>query len=390
MTTTIQAALLKDVFQQAQDGMSSTEPDLELSERARNLCYDALCSILVDDKLGLLVQALQVYPLSIEAWSQLGFLFMDHIDDTEQACRLFRLALDATRRIHPEWEQKEPKDWSVEANHRPIFNAVRGYAVALFKSGNVSEAVEQAECLLQWNPGDFICLELGSWYLRLGRVDAAAAFVENTDCGSHCHIVYTRLLVYHEQFRRGERTISQLDAALHQALRRNLFVPDLLLQDRSFALERPVAIRAGEQSEAVSYVKDVHDLWRNTPYALDWLGVARQYGGRKPTNEHDLIAILRRETLLMTVLDGGQEYTIRGSQCRERMLGTSLASFKMKPEVEWPHVGGQPIYFRIYDWSLDPDIEDGGWRRYTFDNIKEVPFWNVFFSAIERKDEIVA
>ncbi|RLT43232.1 MAG: hypothetical protein DWI57_04695, partial [Chloroflexi bacterium] len=215
----------------------------------------------------LIKDALKLDPNCVDAYILQG----EMADSLPDAIAEFRKAVAAGERSlgAAVFEQDRGHFWGL-VETRPYMRAVQNLASSLWNYGEVEEAVELYEELLELNPGDNqgIRYHLLDALLLLRRHDEAYELVERFDDGM-AHWAYNYALLLFRMEGRSDNAIEALETALEV----NEFVPDYLLgfEPMPDPDEMPEMISFGDESEAVAYVFGAFPLWAATPGAQYWL-----------------------------------------------------------------------------------------------------------------------
>jgi hypothetical protein len=172
--------------------------------------------------------------------------------------------------------------------------------------------------------------------------------------------------------------------SLYRALKSNLYIPDLLLIET--IEEKKIEYLDGDGPiTAQQYAQDAHAVWRANPGAIEWLASQKFDGNVKvPPSEMDLITILRKGPVAFvrcknTDLNGRDEKTstLRVTQKRVQCLGRALPDFYWPSALNRAHLVGDTIFMFHHDAVEDFENLRDYWRKTTYSEIKEVPFWKI-------------
>lgn len=277
-------------------------PDIQLTDIAQQLCYDAWEAPTTAEQVALAELALRLDPNCADAFTILAETTTHNLHDElllyEQAMRAGERAIGPDR--FAEWKGSF---WGI-VETRPYMRARCGLADCLWKLGEHQQAIRHYQELLRLNPNDNqgIRYLLASALLEVGDDASFAALIkqwlrtlapgrgtaarDGADDGEGAAWLYPRALF---AFRRhGPGPDAQ--TALARALRQNRHVPPYLLGHRALPTRLPPASSHGSSEEALSYALIGFQSWRNTPGALDWLAAEtpatpRRAGRRKGRDE---------------------------------------------------------------------------------------------------------
>jgi len=169
---------------------------------------------------------------------------------------------------------------------RPYMRALMGLAQTLVELGRVNEALAQFRELLRLNPNDNqgVRYPLLSELVRAQREDEALTLLQEYKDDAAADWVYTWALV---DFRNGRR--AEAEAVASRALEANMYVPEALTAEPEDLPPTGDTVALGGEDEAVAYVENFGDVWRETPGAVEWIqrqaithksGNRRHRGGR--------------------------------------------------------------------------------------------------------------
>ena len=332
------------------------------------------------EKLRLIQRALQLYPLSTEAWELLGYHYLNlemgaKLRNLSRAMEAFETAVRVARTIHPDWgvHRTEPLPWGC-LEHRPYLRAMSGLALSFHAAGQQEGAIETAELLVRWEYSgldDHLC----TWYLESNRLEDAAKFFSRLLCKPDryisCDVGYSMALLGYQELGMGKITSSDLDQMLLLALGANAFVPDLLVA-ANLPASNPSEPGTGSEEEAMKYVYNNYNLWNAVPGAIEWLRFTMGRCGDKP-DEQTCLHLLRHHQLLFKFQ---RRQPLLATQCQDKMLGKSLPEFRMPTEMSsLAHPNGDIIVVQRYEFG---EGIDDLWSRFWYKDIRSVPFWNVY------------
>ncbi len=109
---------------------------------------------------------------------------------------------------------------------------------------------------------------LATCLLELGREEDLERLLTRYEEDASAVWAYTWALL---AFRRGGDT-EEARSWLREAIETNRHVPTYLLGRKRLPRALPNYIGFGDEDEAVAYVSDNMDVWKQTPGALEWLG----------------------------------------------------------------------------------------------------------------------
>jgi tetratricopeptide (TPR) repeat protein len=211
-------------------------------------------------------RALEVWPDLAAAYEILG----DLAPDPERALDFYTRGLAiAERKLGPEVFEERAGSFGDLLETEEYMSLRSLVAETLVKLDRLEEAVAHYEGLLRLDPDD----GLGSRYelldllLELERYDEAEELLGRYPDDPEVEWPYARALV---AFRREGEESPETQRRLREALRRNRYVPDYLLELRPLPDEWPLPSRPGSDAEAMLYAGRAMDLWELTG-ALDWL-----------------------------------------------------------------------------------------------------------------------
>ena len=196
----------------------------------------------------------------------------------------------------------------------------------------VAEAIHTGKLLLKWNPGDSqgVRMLLCNWMLEAGDKEGCSQLLRSFGGFRECSLAYTDVLLRFQSWTRGDVAEEDARTALSVALRSNMLVPGLLLEDQ-VARVKFESLDSGGPREAASYVQDAHSIWRRFPAALEWLSTQKVLGGIIP-GESELVALLRTEVVrihcrIAPLGDGpSKEKMALATRAREKCFGNGRPS----------------------------------------------------------------
>ncbi|KAL7449451.1 hypothetical protein ACHAXS_000203, partial [Conticribra weissflogii] len=270
-------------------------------KRAQELCYDAMeMKKGSAKKLNKILQALNCFPLSTEAWGMIGQFYLWEIHSpptkecSEAAVKAFDTAILCARKLNPTWSEDRRKALTNDVEHRPYFRSLRGRAHALKWSGKIIDAIIQGKklILLQQRGGAGMGIPLCGWYLESGNTEGVSNLLRKFGT-YNTSFAYHDVLLQFLLWRRDDAVEFDVDKALYTALKHNPYVPDIVISDDSKQDSNDNGYcSVGSLSEAKTYVTDFGQLWMKHPELIEWLKEKKNEGGKVPT-EFDLIRLLK-------------------------------------------------------------------------------------------------
>jgi tetratricopeptide (TPR) repeat protein len=374
-------------------------------EHAQDMCYDAMdLPSGSTEKLKLILRALKIFPLSVEAWGMIGHFYDFEIDPKKskakecamEALKMYQHAIASARKLNPSWTENRSQtlEWG-EVSHRPYLRSIFGYACALHGVGRNTEAIEQSENLLRWNPNDnqgvrkIVC----NWYLQENNIEDCLHLLRDHDTGHDSYLAYTDVLVQFLRWKRGKRCHDQenhsVQKALYKAIGANPYIPDMLLAEY-YEEKIHDYLSPGETSEAESYANKAREVWRAHPDSLDWLRSQKFEGGSKVPDEMDLIKMLNNSNGHTDILvksehtdlhgRGRTVTTLKVTQKRDNCVGCGCSDFLWPDELNRPHKRSNAILMHHNKFSRGEDK----WRKTKYSNVLEVPFWKVILQFVDE------
>ena len=120
----------------------------------------------------------------------------------------------------------------------------------------VAEAIHTGKLLLKWNPGDNrgVRTLLCNWMLEAGDTECCSQLLRSFGGFRECSLAYKDVLLRFQSWTRGDVAEEDARTALSVALRSNMLVPGLLLEDQ-VARVKFESLDSGGPREAASYVQ---------------------------------------------------------------------------------------------------------------------------------------
>ena len=235
-------------------------------EQAQELVYDAREAARPEQRVKLAREALAISADCADAYVVLA---EDAAQSTEEVCEYSRLGVAAGERaLGKDFFEENAGDFWGLIQTRPYMRARWSLAQSLWALGDRAKAIEHAQDMLRLNPDDNqgVRWVLGCWLLATGRDGQVEELFARYEKRSTFALYGTTLL----RFRRSGPS-PEAEEALDLARGKNPHVPDYLTGRRRLPNTMPSSIVLGRESEAVHYVVDAIDAWRQTPGALQWL-----------------------------------------------------------------------------------------------------------------------
>lgn len=214
----------------------------------------------------LVKQALELDPNNADAYNYLA----SKEKNIDKAINLFEKAIIAGEKTLGKKFLKEEKGhfWGI-IETRPYMRAKANLAECLSAKKQVNKAIEIYEEMLELNPNDNQGVRYSLSTVLVGQKDLSKyeTFISKTE-DEDCAIWNYNNALYH--FKKSGQT-TKSNKELLKAYKSNQFVINYILGITEMPEEMPMYIGRGDENEAISYVYDVYNIWKQTVGALDWL-----------------------------------------------------------------------------------------------------------------------
>jgi tetratricopeptide (TPR) repeat protein len=231
------------------------------AERAQDLAYQAY-EWTGRKRVQLARQALELWPDCAEAYIVLA----EHAANPEAALPLYERAVEVGRRaLGQDFDRLAGQLWAhVEA--RPYMRARLELAETLESLGRADEAIDHFQNLLRLNVNDNQGVRdlLVPRLLARGRHAEAAAVLDKYPDDVAAMMAYCKTL--HAFQTEGDSEAAR--AALAAAVVRNRYVPEHLTRPDDDDVSE---YTLGSEEEAITVGRELGEVWRQTPGALEWL-----------------------------------------------------------------------------------------------------------------------
>lgn len=197
-------ALLESLRDEAGRLLSST-PDPLKRENLFQRGLEAIANERFDDARAILESAVRLFPLDAELHNHLGLVAWES-GDLLGAEKHYSAAMGAA------FPDSEHVDW-FEAKHRSFLRAMEGRALALYRLGELEDALGLFDTLAAMNPRDFAGCRYLAGEIRHILGDPAAALDDYALVPAEPAVLYNQGLAYFECGRR-EEAMHSLVAAL--------------------------------------------------------------------------------------------------------------------------------------------------------------------------------
>merc|ERR1711977_62983 len=171
------------------------------------------------ERMQLVMEALNIFPLSTEAWQLLGGCFRA-VKRFDRALEMYRTGVTAARKLDNTLEGQTNVEWGILSN-RPYLRALWGEMKTLHELGDLEAATDCAINILALNPNDNQGIRSLAipWLIQCKKYDAArnvlSAYPE-----FGCSVAWDFVLLNYI----SDAPIQVLEAGLHKALEYNNFV----------------------------------------------------------------------------------------------------------------------------------------------------------------------
>lgn len=243
-----------------------TKRDLDALDRAEELLDDAWESHSRTVRKAKALKAIAISPLCADAFNLLA---QTETPGSSAELAVWRMAVVAGEMsLGSTFLQETVGEFWRRAGTRPYMRARHGLGLALWRRGDLGDAVDQFVDMLRLNPNDnqgvrYILITI---LIELGRLDEAAKLLARYDEDTAVWSYSSTLLAFR---RNGDTAAAR--RKLSEALLANAFVPGYLLGDTTIPKTLPPYVGLRDESEAQHYAKENVGLWIKTAGALDWL-----------------------------------------------------------------------------------------------------------------------
>ncbi|MFP4475496.1 MAG: tetratricopeptide repeat protein [Desulfatibacillaceae bacterium] len=235
--------------------------------QAQDLMFDAFEAPTRKQALALARKALSICPDCADAHT---FLAKNAAKSTEEAIEMLGEAVAAGERAlgKEAFKELEGHFWG-HIETRPYMRARGTLADTLYTSGKVEEAAGHYQDMLRLNPNDNqgVRDQLMHCFIALDRDEDAEQLFTRYERDPLAVWRYSRALLDFRKHGDTARSNESLKAALGQ----NPHVASFLLGKKKLPKTLPTYHGFGDENEAVCYVHESLELWRDTPGTLAWL-----------------------------------------------------------------------------------------------------------------------
>lgn len=234
---------------------------------AQQLVYDAWDATTDKRETELMLQALELNPLNVDAL--LHILRHSGVEGQEEIACLRHIVAAGARALGPRAFKDFAGGFWGFIQTRPYMRARHELAEALRAEGHYEEAIAEYEAMLELNPGDNqgVRYSLLCCYLVMDRLDGvqrlARKYKENK-----FSVVFAWGHVL-ERFLAGELSVAS--RALKAARLQNPHMEPFLNGARKLPRKVPEAYSPGSKDEAVTFAGGMMAAWGKHPEALRWL-----------------------------------------------------------------------------------------------------------------------
>ena len=336
---------------------------IDEEDSAQYKCYDAMeLTKRSPQKLLTILDALDIFPLSTEAWSMLGSFYerevKPHEIETKEcstvALKMYETSIKCARILNPTWteDRNDELTWG-QIENRPYLRALNYSAMALLNLGRVGDAIRRAEMLLRLNPNDnqgtrkLLC----GWYLQNNDIEGCTNHLRKYGVKGDTSLAYTNVLLQFMRWKNDDVAETDVQKALFHAVQENTFVPDLITAD---AFEDVIHdfYTPGHMNEAEMYFTFARKLWEMHPDAIEWLKSQKYDWGKDPTKDDTSLSLPQSKTTsqkhcVRTDWDGKNSHqsVVIGSQKKQKYHRLAFTDF-IYP-CKWTTSFGHPLIFLL-------------------------------------------
>lgn len=235
-------------------------------DHAQERLYDAYEAKTAKRRIALAEEALRISPLCADAHS----LLAEHAEPGSEAeLGFWRAALQAGEAsLGPMFEEVAGEFWGWHET-RPYMRARLGLAMALWRRGSRTEAVDHLVDMLRLNPNDNqgVRYILAGFLCQLNRHDDLDRLADRYPDDDAAAWTWTLALAEFRRSGDGDASREKLAAALAS----NEHVPAYLLGKARIPKRLPPFYSPGEKDEAVLYAAEQAPAWAETEGAREWL-----------------------------------------------------------------------------------------------------------------------
>mmetsp|Transcript_25325 Transcript_25325/g.53501 ORF Transcript_25325/g.53501 Transcript_25325/m.53501 type:complete len:895 (-) Transcript_25325:24-2708(-) len=364
---------------------------------AQEMCWDAMEMIKGSaEKLLQILEALECFPLSTEAWGMLGHFYQYEVtlqDDKKKRCaaaalKMYDNSILCARKLNPTWVEDRSDElvWG-EMENRPYLRSLLGRAIAFKDAGKRRDAIAQAKKLMRLNPNDNQGVRklLCTWFLEARDTEGCTNILRKYGTNNDSFMAYTDVMLQYVRWKKDDAIENEVKKALYTAIKANPYVSNMLGDDsiKKDDEEDPY-YSPGDKREAKNYAVESQKLWRRYPEVIDWIK-SQKYVGEKKPSEDNLIDLLKsgikfQMTCIHSDLEGNdtKESTLIGTQNRGECIGCGLEDFNWPRRLNRPHEPSSDI---IVHHNI---FRESGWRKTKYMDVQEVPYWRIYLQFYEE------
>lgn len=240
--------------------------DYDPVEQAQNLAYEAMDADDPFEVLELTGEALRLDPDCVDALLLMVRLKSRSVYEAIKEVKKI-IALSERKFGEKYFEENKGHFWGL-VETRPYMRAKAFLVSALQKAGKTSEAIRQAEHMLELNPNDNQGIRdtLLGMYLETGNLEAARALFKKYPSEYFAVFLWGRVL---ERYLSGD--LKEAARIYRKASKRNPYVLDYLTGRKRPTSELGDFYSPGDESEAILCFEELGQAWLKHPEAIEWL-----------------------------------------------------------------------------------------------------------------------
>ena len=240
--------------------------DLDPVDEAQNFAYEALETENPYEALELAREALQLDPDCVDALMIMARLTSRSLpEEIKKAQKIISRTEQKMGKKY--FEENKGHFWGL-VETRPFMRAKSFLVSALRETGKTSEAIRQAEEMLELNPNDNqgIRDSLLGMYLETGNLEGARTLFKNYSSEYFAVFLWGRVL---ERYLSGD--LEGAARIYRKACERNPYVLDYLTGRKRPSFKLGDFYSPGDESEAILCLQEIGPAWQKHPEAVEWL-----------------------------------------------------------------------------------------------------------------------
>lgn len=166
-----------------------------------------------------------------------------------------------------------PEELWNSAEIQPIIGTKYKLACQLWENGKCDEAIMHLQEILEHDKKDMLMIRavLVNWYLVMDKLEEASNLINRYNNDYLTAIQYSKVVLSYKK-----KDLEEASKLFKKANKLNPFVYDYIIRLKRVPRELPIIRAFGTEEEAIHYMKNGFNVWKNTDGIIEWVKEQRK------------------------------------------------------------------------------------------------------------------